>query len=277
MKNNKKCMNCLSSKLIFLFVLISITSCTEVINLNINTSDPQIVVEGGIGQGEYAQISLTKSIDLDENDQFPVVENAHITLSNNSGESEILTETKPGFYQSLTLIGKSGKKYFLKIDVNDKIISSESSIPTKVAIDTFSVVNSIYPGGGPPIGTMRANFYEITVGYKDPAFETNYYRILVFLNGVPVSGNSVFTDKFNNGNNIVNTLIMYNEEIKSNDLISVELQCIDKNVYNYFSSMTNGRMGGSSSNPANPYTNLNGAVLGYFSAFTVERKEFVVK
>jgi hypothetical protein len=34
---------------------------------------------------------------------------------------------------------------------------------------------------------------------------------------------------------------------------------------------------GGSSTPANPYTNIEGAVLGYFSAHTYEMKEIIVQ
>jgi hypothetical protein len=55
------------------------------------------------------------------------------------------------------------------------------------------------------------------------------------------------------------------------------MQCIDKAVYEYFESMGNVNMGPNSSSPANPYTNLKGAKLGYFSAHTVERKYITIK
>lgn len=252
------------------------TSCTEIIELNINSSDPQLVVEGGIGQDEFAEVILTKSINMDADNTFPAVENAVVTIKSQEGETEILTETKPGIYQSMILKGKAGMEYFLTIDALQNSITSESLIPTKVAIDSFNVVNSIYPGGGAPIGSMPAYFYEITVGYNDPVDESNYYRFLIYVNGVFQSSNRIFSDKFNNGNKITSNLIIYDEEIKKGDTIRTEMQCINKKVYDYFESMNNGRMGGSST-PSNPYTNLNGGVLGYFSAYTVERREYVVK
>ena len=48
-------------------------------------------------------------------------------------------------------------------------------------------------------------------------------------------------------------------------------------VYEYFESMGNVNMGPNSSSPVNPYTNLKGAKLGYFSAHTVERKYITIK
>jgi hypothetical protein len=57
----------------------------------------------------------------------------------------------------------------------------------------------------------------------------------------------------------------------------VEMQCIDKPIYEYFNSFGNLGMGPSSSTPANPTTNLDGAVLGFFSAHTSESKSIIIK
>jgi hypothetical protein len=89
-----------------------------------------------------------------------------------------------------------------------------------------------------------------------------------------MGGNSVLSDEFNNGNAVTTNLVMYNEDIKKGDVIGIDFQCIEKNVFDYFNSISSGSMG---STPANPNTNLTGAVLGYFSAHTSERLIYVVK
>ena len=71
-------------------------------------------------------------------------------------------------------------------------------------------------------------------------------------------------------------IIIYDADLKPGDVFIVEMQCIDKAVYEYFESMGNVNMGGNASSPANPYTNLKGATLGYFSAHTVERRYITI-
>jgi len=150
-------------------------------------------------------------------------------------------------------------------------------MPTQIRIDTMMVENSIYPGGGPPVGNQPAPFYEIRVKYTDPEPETNFYRLLVTVNGVVTSRNNVYNDRLTNGNQVEAFLIVYNPELKAGDSITVEMQCIEKTVYDYFSSMGSAGGPGGSSSPANPYTNLQGAILGYFSAHTVERKTYLLQ
>lgn len=255
-----------------------LTACTEVIDVNINASDPQLVVEASVGLNEYARVYLSKSIDLNAPDNFAGIGNATITLTDNEGKSETLTDLNGGVYKSINLKGEAGKTYSISIVSGEKNITSTSKMPTFVPIDSFTVVNSIYPGGGPPRGNQKAPFYELKIKFTDPANEQNFYRILSYYNGKLQARNSIFEDKFSNGKQIESNLIIYNDTAEIDDKISIELQCIDKEVFNYFESMGNSSMGpGNSSSPANPYTNLNGAILGYFSAHTLERKEWVLK
>lgn len=264
---------------IILSTVFLLTSCTEVIDINTNAVDPQIVVEGNIDTDGKAWVYITKTDNLNGNNVFPLVSDAMVKISDSDGNTEILSEVSPGTYVSNNpyFVGRVGKTYYLSVQTEDKNITSASTIPTFVKIDSLSVLNSIFPGGGPPVGNQPAPFYEITVHYSDPDSIANYYRMTLFINGVPQSGNRVSNDKFNNGKQVKQALIMYNEKLTSGDTISLEMQCIEKNVYEYFNSMGNSAMGPrNASSPANPYTNLTGAILGYFSAHTVEKKEYII-
>lgn len=261
-----------------LLAVAFLSSCTEIIDIDINSSEPEIVVEATVPVNEAAKVLVTKSIDLDATNTFTNVQNAVVTITDNEGNSEILTENMPGIYSGLSITGKVGATYHLSVKTENKNITSDCKIPELVAIDSISVLNSIYPGGGSPMSdNQSADFYEINVTYSDPADRPNYYRIVLFLNGVPLGGNNVYDDRFTNGNQVTNTLIVYNPLIKNGDKIMIEMQCIDKAVFDYFDSLGNSAMGPrNSSSPANPYTNLTGGLLGFFSAHTVQRKEYTI-
>ena len=222
--------------LVTLSIIYLLSSCTEIIDVNINASNPQIVVEATIGTNEQPFVLITKTNDLNGSDQIQQVENAQVSISDNDGNVVNLYEIAPGQYlnPTSTFTGQIGKTYHLNILVEDKTISSTSTIPSFVPIDSVTVINSIYPGGGPPVGDQSASFYEVSIHYSDPENVINYYRILLFVNGLAQSGNHVYTDNFNNGKNVMQTLFMYNTKLKSGDIISIEMECIDKNVYNYF-------------------------------------------
>jgi hypothetical protein len=255
-----------------------LSSCTEIIDISTNAAESQLVVEASIALNETATVFLSKSIGLNEPTNFEMVGGATVRITDNTGKTELLTEMSKGVYVSNTLKGETDKTYILRIESGNQTITSECKIPSLVPIDLFTVVNSIYPRGGPPRGNQPAPFYEITLKYTDPADQKNFYRIVTYYNGEVQARNSIFDDKFSNGKQIESLVILFNDSAKAGDKIRVELQCIDKNVHNYFASMGSaGGPPGASSSPANPYTNLNGAILGYFSAHTVERKEYVLK
>lgn len=254
-------------------------SCTEIIQIDINNSDPQMVVEANIGDGETARVILTQSVNFYTTDEYPPIQDATVTLTDNEGITETLIQKAPGIYVSVNMKGAIGKTYDLHIQRGQRIITSSCKIPDYVPVDTFRVVNSIYPGGGPPVlPNQPANFYEVYVSYSDPADEKNYYRIILSVNGVLSGNNYIYDDRLTNGNQVENLLVVYDPELETGDSIQIEVQCIDKAVYEYFKSMGNSSMGpGNTSSPSNPYTNLNGAILGYFSAHTVEHREYSIR
>jgi hypothetical protein len=266
--------NLIPTSLLALFL----ASCTEIIDISTNAAEPQLVVEATIALNETATVFLSKTVGLNEPNNFEMVGGATVRITDNTGKTELLTEMSKGFYSSNALKGEVGKTYSLVITSGTQTVTSECKIPSLVPIDSFTVVNSIYPGGGPPRGNQPAPFYEIKLKYTDPADQQNFYRVVMYYNGKVQTRNSIFDDRFNNGKQIESSVILFNDSAKAGDKIRVELQCIDKNVHNYFASTGSaGGPPGASSSPANPYTNLNGAILGYFSAHTVERKEYVLK
>lgn len=259
--------------------LVVLSSCTEIIQIDINKSEPQIVVEANIAIREKAKVILTNSVNLYTLDEYPSIENATITISDNTGNTETLTQTFPGTYVSINMKGEVGKTYKLHIESGQHVITSFCKMPQPVPVDSFSVVNSIYPGGGPSLSPKQpAYFYEVYVIFTDPAIEKNYYRLVLFVNGQPSKNNYVYDDRLTDGNQVQKLLIVYDPEIKTGDNIYVEVQCIDKTVYEFFKSVGNSSMGpGSGSSPANPYTNLKGTNLGYFSAHTIERLQYFIE
>ena len=260
---------------VFIIVLL-FSGCTENIMLDLNSSNPQVVIEGSVPVDGKAQISITKSINFDAGNNFLTVSNATVTLSDNTGNSEILTETSTGIYTTNSMIGIIGQTYSLSVKMNDKTITSSCKIPDQVHFDSLIVKvaeNFGRFGGNTPNDTL----YTITVEYRDPASETNYYRFIEYINGKSTGNIYAYNDRLTNGKFVESNLLNFNRLLTKGDTITVEMQCIDKTVYEYLNSFGNLAMGPSSSTPANPYTNLNGSVLGYFSAHTTERKSYIIQ
>lgn len=265
-----------TSGLLSITILLgSLVSCTKVIDLDTNASDPQIVVQGSVpSDGDKTFVKLMRSVNFDESNHYPEIRNAVVTIDDDAGNSDMLTEIAPGIYEADSITGVSGRTYKLSILVDGKTITSTSTIPGKVTLDSIIVTEL---AGGNVRGAAGGKTYEVIVRYTDPANTNNYYRFVESVNGIETGDIYVFDDRLTNGLKVESPLLKFNRQLKSNDVLTIEMQCIDKTVYNYFKSFGN-LSGGpqNSSTPANPYTNLIGTKLGYFSAYTTDRTNYVI-
>ena len=257
-------------------ILLLVVSCTEIIDIDLNSSDPQIVVEGIVTTNDETTIvKLSYSVNFDESNTFPKIEGAFVELSDDLGNVELLNEISPGVYSTNTITGRIGGTYYLTIQKDDKMFMSESTIPNQVPFDTLIVEKSSSTGG--PGGMGSSSNYDIFVEYIDPENEVNYYRFVELVNN-EIKSSYVFDDRITNGSKTIRPLMSFNRNLASGDTLKVIMQCIDEEVYNYFNSFGNLMGGpGNSSTPANPYTNIEGGVLGYFSAHTYELKELIIQ
>jgi hypothetical protein len=240
-----------------------LSSCTEEIDIDLNSSDPQIVIEGSVSTTGESVIKITESVNFDESNDFPKVRNAFVEISDNLGNSEILLESSEGIYSTTSFGGVEGRTYSLNVQIDDKTLESVSNIPNHVSFDSLIVTKASVPGF--PGAQENDLYYEVRVQYKDPADVVNFYRFVEIVNN-EITNSYVFDDRLNNGEYVTVPLLNFSRELLPGDVLEIEMQCIDELVYEYFNSFGNTQ--GGSATPANPYTNIIGSELGYFNAHT---------
>lgn len=258
----------------FLATLIFISSCTEVIEFELNDSAPQLVVEATVPESEYAEVVLSKTVSVNDNNGGSKVTGAMVILEDENGNSETLAEIAPGRYRSTRIKGEPKANYKLRIETENQIkeIISEDRMPVPVPISRLRVRESNMPD----INGLPVPEWEVVVEYNDPVDEKNYYRFVEYVNG-EVTAHYVENDNFNNGTKNKSFLTNCDRKLVPGDTVTVEMQSISKAVYDYFYgfSLLNNITQGSS--VVNPVTNVSGVKLGYFSAHTVNRKSIVIK
>lgn len=256
--------------LIFLLAFF-ILGCKKVIEVNLENSEPQIVISGEVNNlpGPY-KVSISKSVNFTDDNNFPPVSGALVTISDKRMVDTLL-EKEPGNYFTTRIKGKPGQSYTLNASVDGKNYSATSVMPMPVQLDSLTFLlgrdNIIYP---------VANF-------QDPAGEHNYYQFIELVDGKILKngrGNSVFDDRLSDGRYI--TSILYNDSsyIKSGVILTVQMKCVDKQVFTYLNELlqiSGGGSGFSSPAPANPESNINGGVLGYFSANTISSRTMEIQ
>jgi hypothetical protein len=266
------------SSVFALFILV-FASCEKIIQVDLNSSDPQIIVEAVMSDtiSEKAEVRLSRSVNFSETNTFPAVANAAVTITDlTDNKIDTLKESVAGLYKSNKLPGQEGHSYLLTVKTDGKTLTSTAAIPRKVKLDSIEV------RGQPFFGSIN---YQIIPKYIDPKGIGDNYRFVMYVNGKRQDDIFVFTDELSDGN--VNGRPLNRgrssdstENIKIGDRIDLEMHGIDKGVYEYFNTLRargGGGPGGGSATPANPITNIKGGALGYFAAYTKQRKSAVVR
>ena len=270
------------SSFVLSIIIVCFTSCTKVINLDLNSANPNIVVDAEVTDqpGPYS-VNLTKTINFSDNNVFPPIDGASVVISDNAGNSETLTETSAGFYTTSHLQGIVGRTYNISITNDGKNYSAISTMPVSVSIDSVIADTAANQGGGfegggkngPPSVNIKAMF-------TDPAGIANYYRLIEYTNRVPNYKNiSIVSDNLQDGSVITANVTRRDTTIHHGDSVTVILESIDANVYEYFRTLrqiTRPQTGFQASVPGNPTTNLSNNALGFFSAHTIKKKTIVV-
>jgi hypothetical protein len=130
------------------------------------------------------------------------------------------------------------------------------------------------------------NIYEISFGdtfrfvnaiFLDPVGVDNYYRFVTFHNDTLLKTIIIANDQFMDGSYIPVSIYDYKINFEIGDTLKVVMQCIDKNVFEYFKTLST--LGGYSetASPANPTTNIDNNALGFFSATSTQTKVIVIE
>lgn len=252
----------------FIFIALLIISCEEVIEIDLNTSDPQLVIEGSVTDqpGPYTVI-ISETSDYYNPEAQPMIEGARVIIFDSEDNIDLLTETAPGIYETDSLQGIPGRTYTLMVELNDYLYSAESTMPLAIDID------SLYYEQDDSRPMRDENSYQVTCMFTDRPDVEDFCRIKVSRNGEVEDAYAMYNGRLTDGNTIEMQRIR--GEYKLNDLVKVELFTIDEPTYQYYSTLSEvlatdpkGMMM-STSVPANPVTNIVGDALGYFGAFTV--------
>lgn len=257
----------------FIALALFITSCTKEVNMKLKTTEPQLVIEGNITNeaGPYT-VRIRKTVDFTQTNTFPAVSGAVVILSDNTGVTDTLKETAPGIYQTARIAGVPGRTYNLKVSVEGKNFTAQSTMPQPVKLDTlaFDLFTTKGNSGGPE--------YSILPIFNDPPNAVNNYRFIQTVNGKLDKTYFVLNDNTFNGLKNEQQLFNPDTEIKIGDTVVLEFRCTDKSAYDYFYTLSQFSSDGPyNTAPTNPPNNLKGDfAYGIFSAHTVQRMTAVV-
>ncbi|MCX6151110.1 MAG: DUF4249 domain-containing protein [Ignavibacteriales bacterium] len=256
--------------IIFLMISLFSISCEKIISVDLNSTAPQLVIEASISDqpGPY-YVKLSRTVNFDQTNFFPAVSEAKIVINDDSGNSDSLIETSPGLYKTSVIQGVPGRTYSISITTGGYKYTAVSTMPPPVDVDSLNIETQSF-------GPNKMKF--VDVHFRDSGNVKNYYRFVEVKNGVPQNFIFLFDDRLHDGGPVTSSLVAEEDTLNSGDSVYVLLQCIDKNVFDYFRTIrqASGDPGPQAPSPANPLSNFTGGALGYFSAYAVRSRLIII-
>jgi hypothetical protein len=261
-------------------------SCEEVIELDLNSSNPVVVIDGEIRADKYAEVYLSYTSDYFSVEEQEYIEDAIVTLTTSDGLVEQLNYDGKGKYTGSEILGEENTSYELNVEVDNKQLTGSSTIPANIEIKSiaFNEATITRPGFGNTADESADSVsYTIEVVFSDDIHKENYYMFEILTNNeVGEYENILLEDEyFSSDGEIQYEPLMF--QFGLNDTVRLTLTSFDKNAYDFYNQLsdvsgTNGMSNMmSSGTPYNPGSNMGEDVVGYFAASVVADTLFIIK
>lgn len=233
MKNSKNFNDLLSNvkevnkKFLLMLLCISIYTCEEPISLDLNTSEPKLVIEASInwikgtpGNEQEIKLSLTAPYyDL----ETPPANNAIVTVfDSNNNQYNFIEDGSTGVYKNNSFTPVLEEEYSLIINYDGEIYSATETLKSVVPIDYVEQKND---------GGFSGEETELKAYYTDPANIENFYFFEFRNNFTAIPTLEVYKDEFTDGNQIFG---FYTEEdLTAGHEVTIRNYGISKAFYEY--------------------------------------------
>ena len=254
----------MSKKTFYILIVSTVClACTKVVKLPLRTASTQYVIEGNITDqpGPYL-VRIFQTTAFYDSNSFKGITGAMVQISDNQGNNELLVDNGGGNYYTRHLQGLPGNTYMLNVVIETDTFTAISTMPQLVPLNGLTV-EQITNAGKSVLVAMPE--------FINPAGpDLGYYFFNQTINGV--LDKTVYCWSSQNSAGQANSFNLGRSDPDSTlhvgDSIQIEMQCLDKSMYTYWSGLDAAATGNGGSYPGNPLTNLTGGALGYFSAHT---------
>lgn len=277
---------------------VAFASCTQDIDINLDSAEPELVVEGVVTTDTTTHtIYLKKTAEYFSNKPAEVISGATVTLSDGTSTITLYEDpSKKGAYHTpADYYGVVGRTYTLKIsniDINSDGVKEEfqatSTIPTKYQVDKISVNKE---------RSFGSDRWLVNVWMQDPQNERNYYLLKAYRNDTCVTDSmqlwGIASDEIFKGYYLDNVRMISLEDIPSqrlqnNDKVTLEVSGISEDYMYFINDVIleywgrNPLFGGQ---PANVRTNIKQTspagetqkAHGFFAAYSTARASTIYK
>jgi hypothetical protein len=217
-----------------LLITICTISCEDVIDVNLETAEPRLVVyasiqwqKGTLGNEQKIRLSTTTGY-FDK--VIPTVSGADVRITNPDNEVFIFTETtNAGEYKCADFVPVIDQEYVLTIILNGQTYTAKETL---IGVQPISRTTQQNRGG---IG-FSGDEIEIKSFFNDPANINNYYMFKFKSSILAIPSYDLFDDRFTEGNE--NFGLYINEDIKAGDNLDITLFGISRRYFDYMRKLT---------------------------------------
>ncbi len=263
--------------------VLSVTSCTERIDIELEEDYIKLAIEGYITpETGNRYIRLTETSGYFSNKPAPSVSNAIINV-NNGIESYTLQEdaVESGTYIfPEEFIGETETNYQLTIELSEEIGGQTSYKAATYMPRRFDDIDSITVEFNPNFKFWMVNIYAWEPPGKD------FYMFNGLLNDIlitdTISQVTISDDELIDGNYLNGVTVMgfSEEDLKPGDKFTLILSTITEDYYNHIIEVQTELMPNVpifSGPPANVSTNVDNGAVGYFTAYPSSYSSTIVK
>jgi len=250
---------------IFILIILSCYSCTEIIDLDLPTAEPRLVVEGNLDFNHttsidtvYVRLSLTTDY---FNPEIPAVNNAMVWVQNKKGDQFPFHELgQTGFYYTTEMTKPTeGDTFKLHIEYDHDIYEATETFISSPEIEEIVQSREKF---------FDTDYYVLRLYYQDvPRANQNLnYYYLMYNDSIKAPAPRVLSNEFSKGNRM-ESLYIAHEDAKPGAKIDIELAQISRNYFDFSMSLFD-----AINNGGGPFQVPSGKIVGNIKNLTTPEK-----
>ncbi|WP_290698227.1 DUF4249 domain-containing protein [Lacinutrix sp.] len=217
----------MKNRLYLLIILFTFSACEDVINLQVPSAEPRLVIdaslnwfEGTSGNNQTIKLSLSAPF---FNDQIPIATGATVLVNDqNNNVFNFLDTNSNGTYECFDFNPQLNQEYNLTITYNGETYIGSETMMTVTPIDFIEQNDD---------GGFSGEEIEIKAFYTDPESEENFYLFEFKEQNETNPSLEVYDDEFTNGNQIF--AFYSNPETEIGNQLNIKNYGISKQFYEF--------------------------------------------
>lgn len=269
----------MKKNIFLLSLLFTLFSCEDVIDVDVPTSAPRLVIEASINwvkdtPGNNQVIKLTTTAPY-FNDGVPPANNAQVSITDeNNNVFNFVEDGQTGMYYNSNFITEINGVYHLTVVYENEVYTATETL---LPVAEIEFVEQNLEGG------ITGEDIEIRTYFTDPVDEENYY-FFEYIPNIPVLATlSTLKDEFINGNQVFSLYLEV--DLNIGDEVLIRSNGVSKEYYEFMYILlqqTGGSGGPFGTQPATVrgncinLTNPDNYPFGYFRLSEVSEVSYVV-